>query len=393
MSLLFGGSPERRFTLADLPDELSRYRNRGSVGVPVTSDTALRHGAVWSCVDLICRLAALPADQYRKVGDQRLAVASPSPLFADDARPDGTLHRILWERQILMSWLLRGNAFGAVASRDRLLYPTQIEIIHPDRMRARPRGRNGPIDWLVDNQSLGDNLIHWPAFTVPGSPIGLSPISYAATMIGLGLSAREFGAQWFIDGAHPSAILTTDKAVDADTAKTIKQRFVDAIRGTREPAVLGSGVQYHQIQINPNESQFLDTIKANKADVAGFFLVPPEMIGGESGSSMTYANLEQRGLSYLTFNAGWWVTLTEAFYSSLVPRGQYVKKNTGALVKVDARTQAQVQDTRIRGGWGTPNEARALEDNPPIADGDKTLWPPYSTSPQPPSQGGPANGA
>ena len=377
MSILFRGHEARN---ADsLAETLAA--NRGGVpyrGGPVGSDQALRLGAVWSCIDLICRLAALPVSQYSKTPDGAPIEVAPSALLTS---PSPTVSPIGWRRQIYMSWLTRGNLFGAVTARSPLMYPTGAEILDPNRLSARRAREGAPVEWLVDGKSLGPDLLHWPAFTVPGSSIGLSPLEYASRMIGLGLSAGQFGAQWFDDGAHPSSVLTTDKPVDAEQAATIKARFLAAIRG-REPAVLGLGMKYESIQIAPNESQFLETIKANKADVAGFFLVPPEMIGGESGNSMTYANIEQRSLGYLTWNAGWWITLLEEFLSAQVPPAEYVKINTGALVKVDLKTQAEVETLRIRGGWGKPDEARAHEERPPLpaGEGERTVWPPYSSS-------------
>jgi HK97 family phage portal protein len=315
-------------------------------------------------MDLISRLSALPVKQYRRAAGAPVEVERPSPLLS---APWVHMHAIGWRRQVLMSWLTAGNVFGLVAARDRLGYPVQMEILSPSRMSARPVGV-GSVQWLLDGRPVGDDLVHWPAFTVPGSPIGLSPLQYAASMTGLGLSAGEFGRRWFSDGAHPSAVLSTDQPVTQDQAATIKERFRAAVSG-REPVVLGLGVTYEAIQVSPEESQFLETIKANKADIAGFFLVPPEMIGGESGNSQTYANVEQRSLNYLTYNAGWWVTLMEEFVSSMVPPSEYVKVNTGALVKVDVKTQAEVETLRIRGGWGTPDEAREHEDRPPLPGG------------------------
>lgn len=390
MSLLFGDRPEARQSLGSLGEAIAASR-RGTVRPSVDAESALRLGAVWSCMDLICRLAALPVGQYRKAPDGSPVSVELASILRN---PTPDMHMIGWGRQILMSWLGRGNVFGAVAARDRLMYPTQMEILDPRRVTASRRGKDGAIEWKIDGKSLGADLIHWPAFTTPGSSIGLAPLEYAASMVGLGLYAGEFGSQWFRDGAHPSSILKTDKPVDAEQAATIKERFMAAING-REPAVLGAGFSYEQVQISPEQSQFLETISANKADIAGFFLVPPELIGGTSGNSQTYANVEQRSLSYLTYNAGWWVTMLEAFYTSLVPTGDYVKINTGALVKVDLKTQATVEDIRIRGGWGTPDEARAHEEREPLPNGNgtQTLWPPYSTTlPTPDPTGGPAYG-
>lgn len=390
MSLLFGREARNATTLAT---KIERARGAAPyLGGPVSPNQAMRLGAVWSCWDLICRLAALPVHQYRKV-DGAPQEVEPSGLLA---APSPEVSPIGWRRQVIGSWLQRGNVFAAATSRDRLLYPRAAEVLDPNRITARQARVGGPIEWLVDGKSIGPDLLHHAAFTVPGSPIGLSPLEHAQRMIGLGLSAQDFGAQWFTDGTHPSGILKTDKTVDGAKAKDIKARFMASVRG-REPVVLGSNFEYKPLAIPPNESQFLETIKANKADIAGFFLVPPEMIGGESGNSMTYANIEQRSLGYLTWNAGWWITLLEEFLTAHVPVGEYVKVGTGALVKVDLKTQAEVESIRIRGGWGKPDEARAHEELPPLPNGEgqRTLWPPQATSvpaPTDPHTGGPTNG-
>lgn len=369
-------------SLDDLSATLAAERNRragsSSSGLVADTDHAMRLGAVWSCLDLISRLSALPVSQFRRAGKAPEEVGRPSQLLS---APWPQMHAIGWRRQILMSWLTSGNVFGLVGERDQGGWPTKVQILSPARMKARPLGE-GMVEWFIDGRPAGDDLIHWPAFTMPGSPIGLSPLEYAAATVGLGLQATEFGRRWFVDGAHPSSVLVSDSAISQEQALIIKERFRNAIAG-REPAVLGHGLSYEAIQISPEESQFLATVKANKADIAGFFLVPPEMIGGESGNSQTYANVEQRSLNYLTYNAGWWVTLLEELLSSMVPSGEYCKINTGALVKVDVRTQAEVESLRIRGGWGTPNEAREHEDRPPLpgGEGDRTLWPPMSTTP------------
>ena len=154
-----------------------------------------------------------------------------------------------------------------------------MEIIDPGRMRARRRGADGPIEWTIDGMAVSqEELVHWPAFTVPGSSIGLAPLEYAASMIGLGLTARDFGARWFEDGAHPSAILSTDQAISQEDARTIKQRFL-AMRGTREPFVAGKGLKYEALQISPEESQFLETIQANGTDIDETFTSGPETFG------------------------------------------------------------------------------------------------------------------
>jgi HK97 family phage portal protein len=361
---------------------VSRRSATGSTVVGV--DTALRLGAVWSCVNLIADVVAgLPVDAFRRGQDGNRLEVLPTPILLVD--PSSDVLAVDWRRNVLVSQLLNGNAFGLVTSIDRLGFPTTIDLISPGAVRVQKM--NGRYEWKVGNTDhdlwpLGD-LWHLPAYTVPGQALGLSPITYAAETIGVGLAAQRFGSSWFAGGGHPTGLLSSDQEIGQDVAVIIKQRFLEATSTSGEPAVLGKGLEYESIQVAPEESQFLETMKANVADVARYYNVPPEIIGGEAGGSLTYANVEQRGLDLLTYGLSRWVNKLEAGLSRLLPRGQYAKLNTDALVRVDLLSRYKAHDAAIRAGWKSRDEVRAIEDLPPIADGDgdQYLWPPYSTMP------------
>lgn len=357
-------------------------RSGGRTSELVSADRALRHGAVWSSVNLIADVVSgLPVDVYRGAGSSRTEISPPS-LIVD---PSADVLDLDWRRNVLVSWLLDGNAFGLVTEVDRAGWPRRIELLSAGSVRVRRE--NGRFRWKVGDRDrelwpVGD-LWHAPAFTVPGQALGLSPITYAAESIGVGLAAVRFGAQWFTDGAHPTGLLETEQQIGPDVAKEVKRRFLDAL-GTsgREPVVLGSGLKFSSIQVSPEESQFLDTIRANVTDVERFFFgMPPE---GSAGSSLTYANVEQRSLDLLTFGLSRWILRLERNLTRLIPAGQTVKLNTDALVRVDLLTRYRAHDVAVRSGWLSRNEVRELEDRPPIPaeeDGDAFLWPPYSTAP------------
>jgi len=366
--------------------ERAGLSTRTAAGEVVSADRALRLGAVWSCVNLIAdTVGGLPVDAYRTRGGVRVEV-SPTPSLL--VEPSAESLALDWRRDVLVSLLLHGNAFGLVTSTDELGYPTTIELLDPAAVTVTKNTTTGRYSWRTGRVSrelwpLGD-LWHLPAYTVAGQALGLSPITYAAESIGVGLAARRFGSSWFEGGGHPTGILETDQEVGPDLAKIVKTRFMDAVGKGGEPAVLGKGLSYSSIQVAPEESQFLETMGSNVADVARFYNVPPEIIGGDSGSSMTYANVEQRSLDLLTYGLSRWVLRLEAGLSRLMPRGTAVKLNTDALVRVDLLTRYRAHDAAIRAGWLSRNEVRTIEDRPPIVDdddsGDEYLWPPYATA-------------
>jgi HK97 family phage portal protein len=190
--------------------------------------------------------------------------------------------------------------------------------------------------------------------------------------VGLGLAAQQFGAQWFGDGAHPSAVLSTDQAVNQEAAATIKDRFMSAVRGRREPAVLGGGMKYQQIQVNADESQFLETQQHSAVAVARVFGIQPEMIAAAvSGSSVTYANVEQQAIQYLTFGLDRWLVKGENAITRHLPRGNFAKFNRGALLRTDLLTRYQAHAIGLDKHFKTIDEVRDIEDDPPLSNGEQ----------------------
>lgn len=366
MSLFARGMTTRAF--GDRLSEIMAEERGASTyaGPTVTEGSAMRLAAVWSCVNLLADIVStFPVQQFAAPGEEM----ELAPVIAE---PSATVDPIGWRRQAMVSWLLRGNVYGIETSTLPSGWPRLVEIAHPDWIGAHQERRLGPIEWSLNGKKLdAATMRHAAAFTVPGSPLGLSPIGQTRQSIGLGLAVQEYGARWFGDGAHPSALLKTEKPVNEEQAKTIKQRFLDAIRGKREPLVVGLGMSYEAIQVAPNESQFLETIKANRTEIAAIFL--PHLILSET-ATMTYTNVESRSLDLLVFDVQPWLVRLEAWLSRMIPRGQTVKFNTDDLVRTTFKDRIEAEVAAVKGGIFSPDDARAMEDKPPIPDGKGKVW-------------------
>lgn len=356
---------------------------RSWAGEVVTADRAMRLSAVWACVRVIADIVStMPIDVYRGTGPDRAEV-SPAPQLL--AAPSLRVGPIEWRYQAMVSALLRGNAYGAVMA-ERNGYPTNVEWLNPDLVTvAQVRPYDPPEYSVAGIRQEPGAILHFRARTMPGSVVGLSPIDYQRQVIGVGLAAQKFGAQWFGDGAHPSAVLMSDQQINEDTAKTIKARFIAAIKGRREPAVLGAGLKYEQIQVSANESQFLETMRYTIAEVCRIYGVPPEMIAGAvegSGSHISYGNEEQRNLEFLKIGLSPWLSRWEEFYYGLLPQPQYVRFNPAWFLRTDTKTRFETHAIALENHFETIDEVRDLEDRAPIGNGE--MFPPLKTP-------GPAN--
>ncbi len=208
-------------------------------------------------------------------------------------------------------------------------------------------------------ETLGSKEIwHVRGMTLPGSHIGLSPIAYAAMVIGVDISARKFSKDFFDGSSLPKATVTSDQAIDQAQAQTIKDRII-ASMSTRDPIVLGAGLKFTPLQVKPEESQFLESQNANVSQIARYFGVPPEMVGGTGSSSMTYANVEQRSIDFLTYTLSPWLKRLEDSLVALVPGTQTILFDLDPLLRTDAKTTAEVDNMRIAGKIKSPTEIRS----------------------------------
>jgi HK97 family phage portal protein len=332
-------------------------------GVQVNPDTALRLSAVWGCIRILADcISTLPVHAFR--GDDQLAELPP--LLRQPAA-GAALHD--WLYQVMVSLLLRGNAYGIVTDRSgATMLPSQVEIAHPDQVGVQV-DTDGTVVWRLGGveQDPAD-VWHVRAYSFPGSVLGLSPIEYSRQMIGLGLGAERYAAKFFGESAIPAGVLTTDQRITDKDARDLQELWEFGHQGRRRIGVLGAGAKFQPISVNPEESQFLETTKANVAAVARIYGVPPEMIAGESAGHMAYTSPELRSMDLLTYTIRPWLVRLETAISALLPSTQTVRFNPDALVRVALLDRYQAHKVGIEAGFLTRNEARELENRQPLPD-------------------------
>lgn len=360
---LFSGKPvvraqpaveERgRYIASSMPAVIGSYAN-----VPVTPSTAAQSVAIRSTVDLIASLASeLPITVYTGSRSERRRVATPASL--EDPGGDG-MGREDWGYRWLWATLLAGNAFGDVIERDGPVLKT-VDLIANDDVTASVEG--GRPVWHVNRKQVDSgNFQHWRVNPIPGRLFGLSPIEHHATTIGITLATSRFGRQWFQDGMHPSGFLYNEVVeLDETQARVAKDRVL-ASRGSSEPMVFGKGWKWENAQITPEESQFLQTQGLTEAQCAriygpGF----AEILGYETGGSMTYSNIVDRRQDLLVLSMNRWLRRYERVLSMFTPRPQWVELNRDALLEATTLQRYQAHASALQNGWRTPNEIREIE--------------------------------
>jgi HK97 family phage portal protein len=345
----------------------------------VTQDQALSLAPVFAAARIIAgTVSTLPLKAYRKLGDDRAPMGSLPQLF-DQLTFTGQL--VPWLHRCVVSLVLRGNAYGLVTARDGLQFPTRIDWLNPADVAVDPvRSSPAVPAWLWKGRPIpAGDLIHIPWFTVPGQATGLSPIAAFASTINTGLYAQAYGSDWFEGGGFPPGSFQNleQPVVDQRAADEIKARLVSAIR-SRQPVVYGKDWQYTPITVPPNEAQFIQTMQLSATQIANIYGLPPEDVGGQRGNSLTYTTVELNQLERVLAIREWLVVLEHAF-AAILPAAQYVKFNADAIVRADLKSRWEVYAMALTNGVMNRDEIRALEDMPPLPNGEGQKYEPVAS--------------
>ena len=341
----------------------------------VNSVTAAQSVAIRSTADLIASLGSeLPINVWTEERGKRRKVTNVPGSLED---PGGDERgREDWGYRLLWSWLLAGNACGDIIDRQGQTLTT-VDLINPDDVTANIV--DGKPKWYVNGAEMpAERMAHWRVNPMSGRLLGLSPIEHHATTIGISLATSRFGRQWFADGAHASGYLTnTEVPITPELASEAKAKVLEA-RGSSEPMVFGKGWGFTGAQVTPEESQFLETQGLSEAQCARIFGPGfAEILGYETGSKMTYANIVDRRQDLLVLGMNRWLRRYDRILSKFTRPGEWVSLDREALLEATTLQRYQAHTASL--AWRPANEIRAIEGLDPIAGGDVLSAPPAPT--------------
>lgn len=383
MSLFFGSAQTR--SIDSLP---------WSVGSPgsllgASLSSALRLIPVYAATSLIAdSIATLPLRAYRDLGDGVRDRVPVQPRLVTGPQLHGSL--IDWLHQALISLLLRGNAFGLVVQWASNGWPARIVWLHPDKVHVDENG-SAPVYRYNGRELDSGSVVHIAGYVIPGSVVGLSPIGQFRLQLSKGMSAQEFATSFFDRGVAPAGVLSnTKKTVTTTEADIAKQRFKTAV-AARDIFVTGHDWQWNALTVSAADATFLEAIEASATEVAAIFRVAPEDIGGKTGHSRTYSTLvmEMQKLAQRTLLP--WTARMEAALTALMPAPHYAKFSLDAIARAELKTRMETHKLALEIGLETFEEARALEEKPPLTPEQIAAWQnlhgPGRKASEPPSKG------
>jgi HK97 family phage portal protein len=349
----------------------------GLAYAPVSSQTALAIDAVYAALGYYADLiGTMPVHRYR--GEwERL----PAPGFVD--HPSGI--PVGWTAeigQVIWSLLLRGNAYLIPTSLDATGYPVTFRVADPDavsitlrpgrleyRLSADRYAAPSGDDVILINPAP-DELLHVVWQLPPGALCGIGILD-AAGQTGGTLAGAYFTERYATDlmaNPIPPAVLEHPMRLDAQQARDLQAQWMDSIgRARAVPAVLSGGIKYSPLTVTAKDVELIASRKWNATAIASLFKLPPYLLGGEMGSSMTYSTVEGENQRLWTDALQPMAIRLERYIGGAwTPNGQRLRFIPDAILRSQTIDRFGAHKIALESGFETVDEVRALENLPPL---------------------------
>lgn len=354
-------------------------------GVHVSPESAMKAAAVYRCVSILSNvLAMFPKGMYEKFERGR----RPAPEHPLDPiisfRPNRRQNAFEFWRQVAYHMVLRQNAYvQIVPGPPGRGWVGELVPLNPDRISGPEEMPGGTLRYKyrtaqgTEIKMVGNvDIWHIQGLSSDGLR-GLSMVEMASDSIGLSLAAERHAARFFERGVKPQGILQHEKTLKTETAKEMSESFgrvYGGEAGTGKVPVLWEGMKFNPVSMTLKDAEFLDSRKFSVSEIARWFGVPPHMVGDVERSTSWGTGIEQQGIQFLVYSLEPWITLLEqSIRFSLVvqPDRYYPKFNVNSILRMDAKSQADVFAVLIDKGILNPNECRELLERNPREGGDE----------------------
>ncbi len=348
-----------------------------SAGVSVTEEKSLAVSSVFACVKVVAEtMAQMDLEVVEKVGKATRANTNHSNYWLLHAEPSQYYNRFEWIQGMMAYALLWGNGYSKI-KRDRFATAKELQILPSWEVTPKLTDRGLLYyEWQSKNGVeviLSEDMIHLKNLGTNGL-IGMSPVEIQRENLGIELAKMNHDGAFYQNGAKASGILMTPGNMGLKEQTNVKDSFEKANSGAKnrfKTIILEEGVKYQQLTIPQNDAQFLESKKFGQSEIAGWFRVPPHMIGNLTDANYSNVDAQDRNFAK-TCIVPWTVRFQQELDRKLFfdgERGKFMTQfNLDDLIKGDMKTRYESYALGIANGfikpiWATEAEGYPTEGN------------------------------
>ena len=348
-----------------------------------TDDSGMKLAAVWRCVDIVSgTVASLGIDIEKRIG-KYWQVDEKHPLeLVLRLRPNGRVNSFDFWKAAVVEMLLHGNAY---------IYPYFNAVGEVTRLYLIPNGFCR-YDKEADTYEISDDvnnlfttcngwrIIHLKNLSLDGGFTGVSTLTYAQNVLGVGENLDSLQMDSFASGSTLRGFISGDSnltqgfgAPQDDQLAAVKDNITKQLTSGAKIFTLPGTMKFNQLSLSPSDLQLVESKNLNVLDICRFFGVHPDRVF--QSSSTNYKGSESAQTAFMTDTLFPLINKIETELTvKLVPNQlltKYrVKFDLDDYYIGDMGTKADYYTKMISAGVLTPNEVRIREGHAPVDGGD-----------------------
>ncbi|MGI2036400.1 phage portal protein [Rhizobium panacihumi] len=342
-------------------------------GEPVTIESALGVPPFWGAVNFLSgTLAALPLHLYERSGKGRKKSSRPlADLLRSNVSEDCTSFE--WRKHAFEQVFTGGRSYTAIVrSRDGDV----IELVALDPSKTKVKRINGRKRY---EYRAGGKVTFYDAADVIDIPFMLkadgvghrSPVDSNKDTIGLAQAVTKYGSKFFQNGGVPPFTITGPYKTPGGAARSADDMTAAVVAAAAKRSLALAVPAGHEIKplgADPEKTQLIEVKRFIIEEIARIFSLPPVFL--QDLSRGTFSNTEQQDLQLVKHTlTRWAVQFEQELNLKLFGRDNkkfFVKLNLDGLLRGDFKTRMEGYARAVQSGQMTPDEAREMEDRPPI---------------------------
>lgn len=338
-------------------------------GQVVSFDTALTISAFYRAVSIKSGvLSSIPYKLYRKTSTGRQEVKPSEHPVARmfSKKVNSKMTKTIFLERAMGQYDIKGNHY-AMIKRNGLGQAAELIYVPHDDVQVfetseglfyKIRGVQNPVP--------GSRMIHVPNFG--DGVIGKSVLQKAAEDFALQMNARDYGSKFFADGGKLQGMfMPKDGARPTDPQRAELQKNYREIKKKNTTMAMPAGWDFKELSVAPVEAGFLGATQAGVADISRWTGVPLYKLADMSAA--TRNNVEQQSIEFLQDTmapiGGKFENEHNVKLLTLESEeDMYLEFNWDGYIRPDTITKAEAFSKYIQNGVKTPDEIRALNNDP-----------------------------
>lgn len=341
--------------------------------------------AVRKVVDFIAwNISQIGLKLYERAGDTDRRRDTDHPAAQTMADPDGQGPPDQFLFTLIADWLVNENAYALIyrssaGSRRRLLRvpPAAVEILTQGFFIVGYR------IWLSNGRQFPDrsqpplapeDMLHWCGYNPEDARLGVSRLETLRSILAEDAASQQANIELLKAGlAKPGYIKRPLEA--ADWPEAVRERFQEswanqAKSSPRKTPVLEEGMEFADFGVSPKDAEMLDGRRFTNEEVAslyGLAHVPPE---GEEERRAFYADVLPPLTGALAAQLNF-----SLLHNEFAEDAYYFEFDLNEKLRGEPEARFAAITSAVGRPWLTANEARAMENRPPVDGGDELVTP------------------